>query len=319
MQKKKPLQAVLLVLVLIGPSHFVSCNQHLKYTLRDIQELKRSSNPSARQHIQCWHKAQEHALGTDGTLAVGAEDRLFWVMWTPLAAGLASWFWPQETLQREKKLKDNQTFHLYSSGSKVQELQESTEADTPIYLIHHVESKAVNGQSPLRKLRTAWFPPKLQAFTASMLKCKSPSWPILSGWDFNHLENTETKRAQSHNKTPEQQWQLNASRGAMVMPHKHPTRWAFCLIKQCSGKFPYKQETVVSKSFMLEPLHIYVQQPCTVGPSQRWTILRIILDWWGAPLLPPLFSKDCCQFHPKYWEKARTHPARNICPKTLAC
>lgn len=152
-----------------------------------------------------------------------------------------------------------------------------------------------------------------------MLKCKSPSWPILSGWDFNHLENTETKRAQSQNDT----WttmtagQLNAGRGAMVMPHKHTTRWAFCLIKQCSGKFPYKKE-MASGSFMFEPLHSCVKKPCTVGPSQRWTILRSILDWWGAPLLP-LFSKYCCQFHPNYWEKARTHPAWNICPKTLAC
>lgn len=118
--------------------------------------------------------------------------------------------------------------------------------------------------------------------------------------------------------TPGLQWQLNASRGAMVMPHKHTTTSAFCLIKQCSGKFPYKKEIAVSRSFMLEPLHSCVKKPCPVGPSQRWTILRSILDWWGAPLLP-LFSKDCCQFHPNYWEKARTHPVWNICPKTLAC
>lgn len=65
---------MLLVLDLIGPSHFVSCNQHLKYILSDIQDFGYILQQGSKSNTST--KIRSMPFGTNVTLAEELEQCL---------------------------------------------------------------------------------------------------------------------------------------------------------------------------------------------------------------------------------------------------
>lgn len=216
---------MLLVLELTSPSHFVSCNQHLKYILSNIQDFGHILQQDNKSNTSI--KPRSMSLGTNGTPA-GELQCLLWVAWTPLAIRkfFLSFMKLSRNCLRRKRPFISTVLEIYCKGCK------NPHKQTLMHVIYGAELE-VHGQPPWHKLRAAWCPLKLQDFRACMHSTlqiwKSSPWPILLG--ISTIQKTQKPRGLKATRVRHQDrknsW-MQAEKPPTVMPHKH---CLFCLIK----------------------------------------------------------------------------------------